>query len=437
MQSINHLESLEQVDLTHKQAWRWLLLILLIGFSLRAATTLALPMGVNNFSDDNAYLTSAITFLNTGYVTYSNSLVPTGVIGPGMPLVLGLLFALFGYQQAGLLAAHIAFACIGLITAIGIYRLGELLHSRKVGVIAAALVALDMGIISTNSAFYTETPYTCLVVFSLLYYLSCIREWKLHRFLLGTACLCGMLAFKGLALLVPLVIVLVLFHSRIRISQWLPKGLIALSLCALVLLPWCVRNLSVTGTFTPFPTSQGDQKLLGTYVGLGYPEGTYSEATTALDAEAWNQNYQDDKLRRIARRGEVAQQRINEWVQENPLAFLYTHLLYKPFALLVQPFYPDKIFGIPERMVRYEWWVLLGIAAFGVVSAKSSKRKQQKGFYVPLLFLSIAVPITAVFVPISRYNAPHAPFIMLYAAVGIVQMLSWMNTKTIFSKKLR
>ena len=416
-------------DITPRQARLVLALILLIGLGLRIAVTLAFPMGINNFSDDNAYINSAVIFLNTGYITYALPGVPSGVLGPGMPLVLGLLFTLFGYQPAGIVAAHIAFACIGLLTAIGIYKLGALIHSRKAGVIAAALIVLDAGILSTNSVFYTETPYTCLVIFSLYGYLSCVNEWKLSRFLLGTACLCGAIAFKGLALLVPVVMALVLLKRRIRLRVWLPKALVALAICALVFLPWCVRNQRVIGTFTPFPISQGDQKLLGTYVGVGYPEGSYEEATTALDAEAWEQNFQGDKIQRIARRGEVAQERLTEWFQEQPIAFLYTHLVYKPVSLLLQPFYPDRLFNLPDRVVQYAWWGMLATAACGMILARVRKRVFKKGFWMPLLYLCLAIPLTAVMVPLARYNAPHVPFVMLYTAVWIAEVWAWLSRR--------
>lgn len=64
-------------------------------------------------------------------------------------------------------------------------------------------------------------------------------------------------------------------------------------------------------------------------------------------------DFQEDILRRIARRGGIAQQRIIEWFREHPLAYLYTHLLYNPFSLLMQPFYPDKRHGMPELRGGY------------------------------------------------------------------------------------
>ena len=135
---------------------------------------------------------------------------------------------------------------------------------------------------------------------------------------------------------------------------------------------------------------------------------------------------QADKIQRIARRGEVAQARMNEWFQERPIAFLYTHLLYKPVTLLLLSFYPDRLFNLPERFVQYAWWGMLAFAALGTIIVRVRKKVFPMGFWMPLLYLCLAVPLTAVMVPLARYNAPHVPFVMLYTAIWIAEAWAWL-----------
>lgn len=411
-----------RADLPARTARILLCVALALGLLLRVLVIASEPMGPNAFSDDNAYLSSAAVFVKTGYVTYAAPDARSGVLGPGMPLLLGFLFLLFGYQPTGLLLSHIAFSAIGLGTALGGYLLGRLLHSRWVGVLAAAFLALEPGLAAANSMFYTETPYMCLNLFALYALLRCAQGWRPGLFLAGVACVCGAAAFKGLALLVPVCVGLYLLFRRVPLRRWLPRAGMAALLCALVFLPWCVRNAQVVGTFTPFPVSQGDQKLLGSYVGWGYPEGTYEEGITELDARAWTEGYQADTYRRIALRGEYADERMARWLRENPLGFLGTHLLYKPVSLLLMEFYPHRVLGVPERYAQALWWALVALAVWGLSFGRPRKAARRAGYYLPALYLGLALLLTAMYVPLTRYNAPHAPLILLYAAVGVCDL---------------
>lgn len=146
--------------LTPRRAVLVLAVLLALGLALRVAAIVPYAMGPNTYSDDNGYLTSGITFARTGYIAYADPGLQTTAIGPGMPLLLGGLIALLGADPAGLVAAHIVFSCIGLLTAIAAYLLGELLCSRTAGLIAAGLCVLEPALLSVNIVFLTESP-TC------------------------------------------------------------------------------------------------------------------------------------------------------------------------------------------------------------------------------------------------------------------------------------
>ena len=406
-------------DLTARQAHVALCVILLLGALARAAVTLATPMGVNGFSDDNAYLNSAAVFLKTGYVTYAAPDTQSGVLGVGMPLLLGLMLRVFGYTQAGLLWSHIAFSFIGLVAAYGTYLLGTFLHSRRAGVVAALLTALSASMIATNSMFYTETPYLCLNLYALYFALRCATRWRFRHYLGAVACVCGAATFKGLALLAPLCVLPLIVARKIPLRRWLPKAALACAILAVVFLPWCVRNQQVVGEFTPFPVSQGDQKLLGTYVGLGAPSGSYNDDVAALDAAAWRDAYQTDVYRRIAERGALADQRSRQWFQTDPRGLIATHAIIKPATLIGMVFYPCKVFGIPERAVQPLWWACLALAAWGLFGARPRGQARRPGYGIPALYLLFGVLLTAIYVPLARYNAPHVPFVMLYAGIAL------------------
>lgn len=133
----------------------------------------------------------------------------------------------------------------------------------------------------------------------------------------------------------------------------------------LLFIPWWVRNGLLTGEFVPFTANRGDIQLMGSYIGFGYPEGTYEEAVLQSDREAWEQGYQDDMERRFARRGEMGKERLWQWFTENPLAFVASHLLYKPLALTVSHLRTVDLMS--DRLMALVWWGCLALAAWGLL----------------------------------------------------------------------
>ena len=43
--------------------------------------------------------------------------------------------------------------------------------------------------------------------------------------------------------------------------------------------------------------------------------------------------------------------------------------------------------------------------------------------------LALVAFFTALYVPLARYNAPHAPFVLLYAAVGLCELWASLQSK--------
>ncbi len=406
--------------LTPRRAAWALAAVLLVGLVLRVLPILPYAMGPNTYSDDNGYLTSGVVFANTGYVAYADAGLQTTAIGPGMPLLLGGIIRLCSATPAGLRVAHVAFACIGMLTAIAAYLLAHLLAgSRLAGLAAAALCALEPALISTNVAFLTETPYMCLNLFAIYCFVSTARVWSLKRFWGGVMCMCGAALFKGLALLCVIAPLWVLIRRKAPVRAWLPKVGVAALAFALVMLPWWVRNHSVTGQFVPFTANRGDIQLMGTYEGFGYPEGTYADAVLQSDREAWEQGYQGDMERRFARRGEMGKERLAQWMREAPVGFVLTHVLYKPLKLTLQ--HMTTIPLLPDKLMALGWWACLALAAWGLICPRFGGRKTL-GYYAPAVYLLVATYATAIYAPLPRYGVSHVPIWLCYTAAGALDL---------------
>ncbi len=400
-------------------------LILAIGLLLRVAVITRYAQGPNTYSDDNGYLTGGITFSNTGYVAYADVDKQTTATCVGMPFTVGALIALFGYTPHGLIAAHIAFSCFGLLTAVAAYLLGTLLHSRLAGVLAAFLCIFEPGLVSTNCVFLTESPYLCLNLFSLYFYLRCSQSWSLKYFWFGVLCMIAAALFKGLALLSCIIIIPVLWRRRVPIKKWIGKVAVGVLAFAICFAPWWVRNELLLNRFVAFTANRGDIQLMGSYMGVGYPEGTYEDMVLQLDAEAWEQGYQEDTERRFERRGEVGKERLAQWFRENPVAFLFSHFIYKPFTMTT--LHMQGIRVVPPTLGRAAWWGCLILALWGLLHVR---KKGKNDVYAPALYLWVGVLVTAVYAPLARYGLPYVPIWLLYASFGLCDLLSRFCQKT-------
>lgn len=415
------MNSMERREwLTVRKTLVLLALILLAGFMLRLVPILDYDMGPNTFSDDNGYLTSGITFANHGYVGYEDTAVQSTAIGPGIPLLLGALFAAFGYDAGGLLAVHIAFSCIGLLTAIGAYLLGTLLCDRVTGLLAAAFCALEPGLVSVNSLFLTETPYMCLNLFVMYCFIRCVKEWNLRIYWTGIVCMLLGAMFKGLVLMAPLAALPLILRCRERIRAWIPRGAVIVVAFVIGFSPWWVRNWQVLDRFVPFTANRGDLQLLGSYIGWGCPEGNYDEAVLQLDAEAWIEGVQEDVALRFARRGDLGKARLAEWFRTHPVGFILTHLIYKPFVLTTGHLMQEPF--VSPRYSQWLWWGALIVALWGLICPRFGK-KAVEGYYMPALYLLAATLITAVYAPLPRYGISHFPLWLFYTAAGAQDLL--------------
>lgn len=418
--------TLKHDRISSRKAAVFLTMILLLGFLLRLWIILPYSLGPNSFSDDNGYLTGGITFANTGYISYANADKQNTAICVGMPFTLGALFSLFGYTPMGLTAAHLAFSCISLLTAVGVYMMSDLLRSRFCGLIAAALCALEPSLASLSCVFLTETPYLCLNLFAMYFFLRCTREWNFGSFWAGIACMIAAALFKGLALMVVLTVIPIIVRRRLSVRKWLPKLGIGAVVFVLCFAPWWVRNFKLLNEFVPFTANRGDIQLLGSYIGVGYPEGTYDEMVVQLDAEAWIEGYQEDGERRFARRGEVGKERLAQWFSENPVGFLYSHVVYKPFVLITEHFQPIHV--IPERLGYLLWWGCLVFALWGLICPRFGAAVKPD-YYAPAFYLLLAIFVTAIYAPMPRYGTPYIPILLFYTGSGIGDLAGRLQKK--------
>lgn len=403
-----------------------LIVLAKIGLSLGVFPLVLGAMGDNynagNFPDHYDGLAENLVAGN-GYRVRAET-GPSMLREPGWPLVLAVLFTLFGKNLFAVQALNVA---MSLASSFLTYDLGKrLLRSPVIGALAAAVVLLHPAVLVAESRGGVEC-------FTMLLYTLCvwlaIRAFERRRLtdyvILGAAFGAALLTRSSVVLLVPGLFAVYLLAKRYRATNLrAPLGrMLVTGVCAaLMLSPWIVRNFNVSGQFVPTMTTSGLAIFQGVYVVKHQASG--ERVMDVLNRAAAEQLRIADELnlrhvagyfplfysardevdfyRELGSRGLKAYQQSPElllaslahnslafWIQgRTPKATLLNVLVTTPFLLLA-------IAG--AWLVRRELFAV-GTLGIGVLA-----------LLVPHLFV----------IGLARYHMPIVPMLALLAAVAL------------------
>lgn len=258
-----------------------LLILTLMGFGLRLAATqiftggLDLPLGDNDSSslgsDETDYTAVARNVLaGRGY---SNSHGPTSQRTPGLPLLIGIVFEIFGDRVVPL---RMTMCLIGAMIVPAIYLLGRALLGVRAGLLAALVGAVFPSWVYASGSVMTDVPASVLV---------CIIAWLLirtwQRDSLWLAAAAGLLA--GFTTLVrPTAIVFFgtgLVWLLISMKNWprrLSAALVLVAAFGAIISPWSVRNYYAQGRLVLISSKGGGELWKST--------NPYATGINSLDA---------------------------------------------------------------------------------------------------------------------------------------------------------
>lgn len=161
-------------------------------------------------------------------------------------------------------------AVFGALTVLMVYLLALRLFDRRVGLLAAGVLAFFPSQVFYTGTLLSEPLFTMLVVAGMLVLLwkpwrsDGVEAWRLAAFglLMGAATLT-----RAITLLVPVVLALVwLFTLRPRWKALTQAGVVALGIAVFVV-PWSVRNSVKLGEPILISTNAGDDLCIGNFAG--------------------------------------------------------------------------------------------------------------------------------------------------------------------------
>jgi 4-amino-4-deoxy-L-arabinose transferase-like glycosyltransferase len=343
--------------------------------------------------------------------------VPTAFRPPLYPLFLA------GVSKTGVDSARAfqyAGCVVGMITVVLVGLLGRRVGGNAVGLCAAALAAVDPTFLAVDAALMSETLYLPLVAGCIVAVYRAMERptawrWAFVGMLSGASILTRS---DGAVLLLVLVVPAALFGVR---GTWRRRMLLAVAsvtVAALVVAPWVIRNQRQLGVAT-VSTLQTGTALAGancpdTY--YGHILGSWSlECTDRADRDTVSEVAYNDELQRDGL--SYIRHHAGRLVVVVPVRILRQWSLYAPL---------DAARYEAAEIRNYAWQVLswavylpvLLLAVYGLVLLR-----RRRAPMLPMVAVIITVTLTAALIyGAQRLRVSVEPVLLVAAAVAIVHI---------------
>jgi len=343
---------------------------------------------------------------------------PTTFVAPVYPYFLAGVYAIFGVH---FLVVKIIQAVLWAVIVILTYAIGAELFTGRVGMLAAAAVALHPELVAISTYLYTETLFVFLLLLFAKFFIKAwrTRDWRWYAasgIVLGVVTLC-----RGTTLLLPGVLFILLGLTR-SIRENLFRMVVLCLTMAAAIVPWTYRNYVVSGAFIPVATGSGEVFWIGNYLPF---DGEYRYEETRERMEELTAGMSLVEKDRVLMREAVRR------LREHPFASI------KLFCKKAYRFWIRVYENIPRGEQRTRntviqvtltliHWPLILLAAYGIT--KSGVRRPEVIFVIGLGLYFTLIHVVTLAVP--RYRLPIMPFVLMFSSVGFLQVADFLDRRT-------
>jgi 4-amino-4-deoxy-L-arabinose transferase-like glycosyltransferase len=353
---------------------------------------------------------------------------PTSIRPPFFPFFVAALWKITGTDGPAIV--RLAQVPLSVASVWVLYLIGRRLFTARIGLIAAAGLAVYPSLLYSGVLVLSETLFTLLLLTTILGCLVVIDRRSTWAAILTGASL-GAAALTR-SVLWPFIIVLVgaaliglsgTLGARLRVAACLVLGY------ALVVGPWSYRNTKLQGVFEVVDTMGGLNMLMGNYEHT--PEEHMWDAVLMTGDTAWTA-----LLPPLAPDGRHwTEGTKDKWAQKQAVEFMKTHPgttvrrsvlkladfwgLERDFIAAVQrgAYHPPTwVFIVCALAITLSYVGLMILAVMGIVAARPVDWRAHVLLIGIILFIS---GIHAVVFGHSRYHLPLVPILLLYAAAAI------------------
>lgn len=202
--------------------------------------------GTSKYVDDFAYISVADRMLEQGlfFTDISNMHSNADVVGPGFPLILAIMFKIFGHNYYPVVILN---ALLSTFTMFIIYKLGDLVFNQRIALVSAIWSVFYIQQIRYIPHLLKESWVIFLfplIVYLFIYNLNRLKiDWRIIIFSLLYSLLIHI--DERYFTYFPMFIIMFLLLDINGWKQGLRKMLIFTATTLLLLVPWTIRNYKV------------------------------------------------------------------------------------------------------------------------------------------------------------------------------------------------
>ena len=372
-------------------------------------------------NDDVKFIRSAWTLVASGQYIYHNPGISTVFMMPGLPFTLAFFVELFG-KFGGITAFRFFQAIMQTGSLYLVFLIAKKIFNSKIALAAVIINALCIADYWVTNLILTESLFKFFVL--LLVYLSIYAiEKKSTRYYVFAGVIWAIgTYFRPTIATFPIIILIMWILRKYSIKDMFKYGAIVAAIFCLMMSPWWIRNYNVFHKFVPLTLATGNPMLQGTFI-------NYDQTTRKTDGLDYSQfkytglEYDNNKVEM-----EISEYRLKNLVPKHPLEFLKWYTVGKTYYQIEAPFIWRDFLGVSTLKAALWHNLILIFGLIGIVMFYLNKNRNKMGtiiFSMIIYFIVAYLPFYA----FSRYFYPAIPFLIIFAAYGI------MNTKEIFLGK--
>ena len=403
----------------------FLCVLFLVAFLARFGVTLGLR-DIHKFHGRSTAGADAVEFnaiaLNlaagNGYAVTPGQ--PTSFRAPGFPFFVSVIYRM-SYENYAMV--YLALAIVGALTCVLTYLVARQLLPEGQARIAGGLAAVYLPHVYVSSVFLSEVLFGLCIALGLWLLLLYFRNSSLALLAAAGACMGYAALTRPIALMFPVLLAPALFRSAA--SNWgrLIRGMLVFGLAAMaVVLPWTLRNYGVYHRFVAIATNGGstfyganndftlhDSEYKGSWIAT-----TYLPGRNIIDAAP-------DEVSHDQVEWALGKQWVSAHIADLPILEIYK---------LARFWLPDTQSGnrkfVLMQLVAYIPMGLLMLLGLALLLRPLARAMSAPWLAVHSILAANLIS-SLVFYGSSRFRDSITPVLMIYAAVGLDQLLRWLG----------
>ncbi len=391
---------------------------------VRLVVVLATPHFVP-LTDASEYDRDAVTLVDSGSFAESDATFhggPTAYHPPLFPVALAGIYTLVGTgsEHARWNAGRVLEAGLGAIAVLLTGLIATRLWGPRVGLIAAAIAAVDPPLVLVGSSLLSESLFIPLLL-AAVWAALIFRDSRRLRWAALAGALVGLSALtrgNGAFLIIP--IGCLLWTGRPRFTRpALRAPALALATTVLMLVPWTIRNLEVFHRFVPIASETG-YALEGTYNSAVQNDKRFPALWSTPFVQMYRAYAADRTATEADASGTLTRQALH-YIRAHPFSVVKTAYWNTVRLLDLTPGlerYLAPYEGYPRWLAMlsvYSFWALALLGIAGLIS-RAVRSAPLALWGCPLVIYLTTVPLLG----LTRYRSPADPFLIMLAAVALV-----------------